>query len=84
MDLAEDSDPYEVFSAAIGAPVAQNNLDGAKARKIAENSKGKIKQRGFEASFEIDRLIDLIDSINRFHFDFDRSIQPVRRSISIN
>ncbi|KAH7114789.1 hypothetical protein EDB81DRAFT_892830 [Dactylonectria macrodidyma] len=31
------------------------------------------------AGFEIDRPIDLIDSINRFDFDFDRSIQPVNR-----
>ncbi|KAH6881151.1 hypothetical protein B0T10DRAFT_411363 [Thelonectria olida] len=36
------------------------------------------------SGFEIDRPIDLIDSINRFDFDFDRSIRAASRSISID
>jgi hypothetical protein len=36
------------------------------------------------ARLEIDRLIDLIDSIDRFDFDFDQSIQLVNRYRSIN
>jgi hypothetical protein len=35
-----------------------------------------------DAGFEIDRPIDLIDSINRFDFDLDRSIRAASRSIS--
>ncbi|KAH7461855.1 hypothetical protein FOMA001_g18916 [Fusarium oxysporum f. sp. matthiolae] len=38
----------------------------------------------WEASFEIDRPIDLIDSINRFDIDIDRSIRAASRSISID
>ncbi|RKK31227.1 hypothetical protein BFJ66_g15942 [Fusarium oxysporum f. sp. cepae] len=34
-----------------------------------------------KSSFEIDRPIDLIDSINRFDFDFDRSIRAGSESI---
>ncbi|KAJ0125776.1 hypothetical protein HZ326_31119 [Fusarium oxysporum f. sp. albedinis] len=37
-----------------------------------------------ESSFEIDRPIDLIDSINRFDIDIDRSIRAASRSISID
>ncbi|KAH7463260.1 hypothetical protein FOMA001_g18047 [Fusarium oxysporum f. sp. matthiolae] len=37
-----------------------------------------------QPSFEIDRPIDLIDSINRFDIDIDRSIRAASRSISID
>jgi hypothetical protein len=43
-----------------------------------------LHQEPFTARLEIDRLIDLIDSIDRFDFDFDQSIQLVNRYRSIN
>ncbi|KAH7462251.1 hypothetical protein FOMA001_g18519 [Fusarium oxysporum f. sp. matthiolae] len=43
-----------------------------------------IKESLNNPSFEIDRPIDLIDSINRFDIDIDRSIRAASRSISID
>ena len=45
-----------------------------------ENYPGE-DQRAMTPCLEIDRAIDLIDSINRFNFDFDRSIRNPARSI---